>query len=68
MIRELGIFFISMPVAGLVMSGVIRLVIGVDAAETAVNLSGFAIGILFLCLTQFFAHGMELEKDIEGLV
>lgn len=68
MIRELGIFFISMPVVGLVMSGVIRLVIGVDAAETAVNLSGFAIGILFLCLTQFFAHGMELEKDVEGLV
>ncbi len=68
MIRELGIFFIAMPVVGLLASGIIRLITGVDAAETAVNLSGFAIGILFLCLTQFFAHGMELEEDVDGLV
>ena len=45
-----------------------RLVQGLDAVETSVNLYGFSMGIIVLCLTQSFAHGAALEQDVEGLV
>ena len=68
MLREIGIFCIVVPVIGLVMSAVSRLVQGLDAVETSVNLYGFSMGIIVLCLTQSFAHGAALEQDVEGLV
>ncbi len=66
--REIGIFSISVPVVGFVMSVIIRLVSGVDFAEISVNMSGILMGIIILCLTQFFIHGAELEKEIDGLL
>ena len=68
MLREIGIFSISIPVVGLIMSIIIRLIVGVEAAETSVNLSGFIMGIIVLCLTQYFTHGADIEKDVDGLV
>lgn len=68
MLREIGIFSISIPIVCLVMSIVIRLAAGVDAVETSVSLSGFTMGLLVLCLTQFFAYGAELERDVDGLL
>ena len=68
MIREIGIFSIAIPVIGLLMSTLIRLIVGVDAVEISVRLYGFVMGIIVLCLTQFFAYGAELEKDVDGLL
>ena len=68
MIREIGIFSIAVPVIGLIMSTIIRLVLGVDAVETSVKLYGLVMGVIILCLTQFFAHGAKLEKDVDGLL
>lgn len=68
MLKEIGIFAISVPVVGLVMSTLARLILGVDAVETSVNLYGFSMGLIVLCLTQFFIHGVELEKDVDGLL
>lgn len=68
MTREIGIFSIGIPVIGLIMSTIIRLAVGVDATEISVNLDGFVMGIIVLCLTQFFAYGAELEKDVDGLL
>ncbi|MCH5188640.1 MAG: DUF2975 domain-containing protein [Oscillospiraceae bacterium] len=68
MVREIGIFSIAIPIIGFIMSIVIRLAVGVDAAEISVNFDGFVMGIIVLCLTQFFSHGAELEKDVDGLL
>ena len=68
MLREIGIFSIAVPIIGLIMSTIIRLVVGVDAVEASVNLYGFVMGIIVLCLTQFFVYGAELEKDVDGLL
>ncbi|MCI8497508.1 MAG: hypothetical protein HFE85_04585, partial [Clostridiales bacterium] len=68
MLKEIGIFSIAVPIVGLIMSIIIRLVLGVDTVETSVRLDGFVMGIIVLCLTQFFAHGAELEKDVDGLL
>lgn len=68
MLKEIGIFSIAIPVIGWIMSTIIRLVVGVDATEASVNLSGFVMGIIVLCLTEFFVYGAELEKDVDGLL
>lgn len=68
MVKEIGIFSIAIPVVGLIMSMVVRLVCGVDAVDTSVSLGGFAIGIIVLCLTQYFAYGVQLQSDVDGLV
>lgn len=66
--REIGIFSIAMPIVGLVMSIIIRLILGVDNAEISTNFSGIFMGIIVLCLTRFFIHGAKLEEDVDGLV
>lgn len=67
MLREMGIFCISVPIVGLVMSGVARLVLG-DGIETSFNMAGFFLGFAMLTLTQVFSRGIELERDVDGLV
>lgn len=68
MLKEIGIFSISIPVLGLIASIIVRLVTNVDYVEAAVDMKGLVTGILILCLTQFFAHGVELEEEVDGLV
>lgn len=68
MLREIGIFNIAVPIVGIIMSIIIRAVIGVDDVEASVQMSGLVTGVLILCLTQFFAYGMELENDVGGLL
>lgn len=68
MMREIGIFVIAVPVIGLIMSVIVRWVIGVETAEISIDMSGIFMGIIVLCLTQFFVHGAELEKDVDGLL
>ena len=68
MMREIGIFSIAVPVIGFIMSIVIRLVTGVETAEISIDMGGIFMGVIVLCITQFFVHGAELERDVEGLV
>jgi len=67
-LKEIGIFSIAMPIVGLVMSAIIRVIIGVEAAEISIDMSGIFMGIVVLCLTQYFIHGANLEKDVDGLL
>ena len=68
MMREIGIFAIAVPVIGFVMSVIVRLVTGVETAEISLDTGGIFMGIIILCLTQFFVHGSQLEKDVDGLL
>ena len=68
MLNEIGYFSIAIPIVGLTFGIIARLILGVDAVEISNNLDGFIMGIIVLCLTSFFAHGVELENDVDGLV
>ena len=68
MMKEIGIFSIAVPVVGFVMSVITRIAVGAEAAEISVSQSGIVMGIIVLCLTQFFVYGAELEKDVDGLL
>lgn len=66
MLREIGIFSIAIPIVGLIITALIR-IINPDI-EASVNQSGIIMGIIVLCLTQVFVRGAEMEKDVDGLV
>lgn len=68
MIREIGIFVLSMPVIEFIIDTVMKLGAGVDAVESAVSWSGVVFGIAVLCLSQFFAYGVQLQSDADGLL
>lgn len=68
MLREIGIFSISVPIVGIIMSVVSRLVLGAEFAEISMQLDGFVTGILALFLAQIFDYGAKLESDVDGLL
>ena len=68
MMKEIGIFTIAVPVIGFIMSIIVRLVTGVETAEISIDMGGIFMGIIVLCLTQYFVHGADLEKDVDGLL
>ena len=67
-LRQIGIFSIAVPVVGFVMSALVGLIVGPDAAEISVSQSGIFMGLVILCLTQYFIHGAQLENDVDGLL
>lgn len=68
MVREIGIFSIMIPGAGLVLSLFARLALGPDFCETSVQIAGIAMGIAMICFSRIFAYGINLEEEVEGLV
>lgn len=68
MVREIGIFLMAQPILSLIFNGILRLMVDPDIVESSVGLGSFVIGMVVLCLSQFFAHGAELENDTEGLL
>ena len=68
MIREIGIFCIAIPVINTIISIIAKLALGPDMIETSVEFIIVIFGLVIIALSQFFAYGMELESDVEGLV
>ena len=67
MLREIGIFLIAIPIVSLLSSIIAKVVIGQNV-ETSVTLEHIVVGLLMLCLSQFFVYGTKLQEDVDGLV
>lgn len=67
MVREIGIFSIAGPVVDLIVCSVSQFFVGV-LAETSVAMDGVFFGLVVLCLSQFFAYGMSLQEEVDGLL
>lgn len=67
-LRRVGILAIAVPIVGLIMNVISHIVLGAEQAETSNNFSGLIIGIVVLCITEFFIHGITLENDVDGLL
>lgn len=67
MVREIGIFSIAGPMVELIVSSIAQLFVGA-LAETSVNMDGVFFGLVVLCLSQFFAYGMSLQEEVDGLL
>lgn len=66
--KQIGYYSMALPVIGFVGSLIAFLAGGMPTSEVMLNLDGFVMGILVLCLTQVFAHGAELQRDVDGLL
>lgn len=68
MVREIGIFSIAIPAVELAFDGLMRLIAQMEAFESSTSMLGVVYGIAFLCLSQFFAYGVQLQRDTDGLL
>lgn len=68
MVREMGIFLISVPVVAVLASLIARLALGPDGLEASVRFGSLVTGILVLCLSQVFSYGQEIQADVDGLL
>ena len=67
MVRQIGWFALAIPAAELLMALVGWMALGAKAAIT-VRPQGISFGLIVLCLSQFFAYGVKLQRDEDGLV
>ena len=68
MLREIGIFFLSVTVVEFAASSLAFLLVGPENAEVSAGVQSAATGILMLCLSQVFALGVRMQADVDGLV
>lgn len=68
MLREIGFFFVGIVVVQWVFCGVAMLVLGPENAEVSAGMADLVTGILMLCLSQCFALGEKMQRDVDGLV
>ena len=68
MIREIGIFMIAIPVVQFIMSIIARIALGPDMVESSLGMQKVFVGLVALALSQYFAYGMKLQNDVEGLL
>ncbi len=66
MFREIGIYFIAVSAMSLVSVIIVNLA-GGELCSGLNYLSCF-VGLVFICISQFFNYGASLEKDLDGLV
>lgn len=68
MLREIGIFLISISGVELLWNVGMRFLLGVDNVELGVELDSVVIGLMVICLSQFFDYGTQLQQDVDGLL
>lgn len=66
LVKRVGYIAIAMPICKLVAN----LVLGLISKDVSMNieLSEILFGLVILCLSQYFAYGASLEKDVNGLL
>ena len=42
--------------------------IGVDNVELSVEMDSVILGLMVICLSQFFDYGTQLQQDVDGLL
>lgn len=65
-IKRIGYIAISFPIIKVIVN--IVLAVMVKSAVVGVEASEILFGLIILCLSQYFAYGASLEKDVNGLL
>lgn len=72
MVRNIGIYSLAIPAVEVVtelLAGLFSLIFReIEHVDVSVALTGVFMGLVVLCLSQYFAYGAKLEEDTEGLV
>lgn len=68
MIREIGIFLLGTQVIGFIMGTIGGIIAGTDIIGSELDLGTIMIGLLMICLSQAFAQGERMQKEVDGLL
>lgn len=68
LIKNIGIYSITAPFVGALTSVVMALIFQNNYFKASVDVTALFMGFVVLCLSQFFAHGVELEEEVNGLL
>ena len=67
-IRNIGFYTIAIPICKVICSIICLAVVKSGNYALSVELSEVVFGLVALCLSQYFAYGAELQKDVDGLL
>ena len=68
LIKNIGIYAIVSPFIGAVISLIMAIIFKSPNFKATIDLTTLFMGFVVLCLSQFFAHGVELEDEVNGLL
>lgn len=68
LVKYIGIYSIAAPFVSVVVDVVMSLVAKNTYFNVSLNVTAVFMGFVVLCLSQFFAYGVELEDEVEGLL
>lgn len=66
-IRYIGLFSIGIILVEFVMMLITKFIYGTDIT-VFINYTPINMGVIILCLSQFFSQAVELQKDVDGLL
>lgn len=67
-IRNIGYLAIAIPACKVVMALILMALMKFGECDLSISLSEVVFGLVALCLSQYFAYGVQLEKDVDGLL
>ena len=68
LIKNIGIYAIVSPFVGGVISIIMAIIFKSPNFKATIDVTTLFMGFVVLCLSQFFAHGVELEDEVNGLL
>ena len=67
-IKRIGYYAIAIPASKIVMAIIIGIIARFVSYNVSISLSEIVFGLVALCLSQYFAYGAQLQKDVDGLL
>ena len=66
-IKTIGICAIASPAVQIIIAAIVRMIFGMELSLDGI-LSKLFLGLVVLCLSQYFVYGAQIEKDVDGLL
>lgn len=67
-IERIGWLAIISPIVGWLLTLLCKFILGDTLVEPSLNITGLVMGLMVLILSRFFAYGVSLQNDVDGLV
>ncbi len=67
-IERIGWLAIISPVVGWLLTLLCKFVLGDTLLDPSLDLTGLVMGLMVLILSRFFAYGVSLQNDVDGMV
>lgn len=68
LVKQIGVLSIAAPFVGLVVTLIMGILVKSGTYKFSLDMTQLFMGFVILCLSQFFAHGVELEDEVKGLL